>query len=66
MSQFGHCDQSKRARYTDLLEHVPEHVPDVMGTDLQEAQGFRKGAQDSVRGQRGHITVMICSVFILF
>jgi len=62
MSQFDHCDQSKRARYTDLLEHVP----DVMGTDLQGAQGFRKGAQDSVRGQRGHITVMICSVFILF
>ncbi len=57
MSQSDDCDKAKRARYTDLL-------PDVVEPDLPEAQGFRKDAQNSVRGQRGHITVMI--LFILF
>ena len=62
MSQSDEGDIAKRARITDLLELIP----DVVEPDLPEAQGFRKDAQNSVRGQRGHITVMICSVFILF
>jgi hypothetical protein len=62
MSQSDDCYKAKRAKYTDLLEMIPDH----MEPDLPEAQGIRKEAQYSVRGQRGHIPVMICSVFILF
>jgi hypothetical protein len=60
MSQSDEGDIVKRARITDLLELIP----DVVEPDLPEAQGFRKDAQNSVRGQRGHITVVI--LFILF
>ena len=55
MSQSDEGDIAKRARITDLLELIP----DVVEPDLPEAQGFRKDAQNSVRGQCGHITVMM-------